>query len=224
MHASDNISSALNTSSMTNTSYISHTPHTSPTPHTSHESHTSHTSHKSHTSHTSRTSHIFHTNSTHQPHRQTTTKPAFAIPTLPCFLNNELLALARNSDNAALFCPFFLEYQSQIILPTYLTQFGRPQIRSACSCFDAGNTAGPSTASTVSSETDLVSTSTAPSSSTVLTSSKLSVSTAGGSVTQGNRSSSASIHPRGRFAVILVFVLVIVPRMALLKGVYAQCG
>lgn len=148
------------TSQTFDASYTSHTPHTSQTSHTSYTHHTSQTSHTPHTHHTS-THHI--TVRTPSP-----TTPAFAVATFPCFLDNELGALKNIPEDAKLFCPLYLGYHSPILLPTYVSQFGRSQITSACSCFDAGDDAAGSTAPAVRSEADLVLISGASSSSTIV--------------------------------------------------------
>ena len=228
MHTSD-IPSTLNTS---HTLHQSHTSHTSYTSHTSHTSITSHTYHTTHTAHTSLTSHTSNTANKDHPKviLWTPTTPVFAVATLPCFRDNELRALENHSEDASRFCPVYHGYKSQTLLPTYLTQFGRPQIRSACSCFDIGHYAAERTASTVSTEADFVSTSMAPSSSTIesnnsssSSSSESSISTTSGSVLLVKTSNSASIPSPGRFAAILLLVLVIipllVPMMALLNDV-----
>lgn len=224
MHTSD-ISSIFNASHTIHPSQIPHKSHTSYTSHTSHISDTPHLSHTHHTSHASYTSSKSQT-STHHITPRTPTTPAFAVATLECLTDDELRALGSNSEDARLFCPLFLEYQSQIFLPTYVSQFGRSQIESACSCFDVGYGPGGGTAPTVSTEADLVSTSTALSSSAIAStslpsrsSSITSTSTAGGSAIQGNRSSSASFTSPGRFAIILLSVLVIFPVMAWLNDV-----
>ena len=209
--------------------------HTSDVPstfNTSHTSHTSHTSPTSQTSHTSHKSHISHTSSHKSKHHVTIltpTTPVFAVATLPCSRDDELHALENNSEDASLFCPVYLGYKSQILLPTYLTQFGRPQIRSACSCFDTGHYAGKKTASAVSTEADLLLTSMAPSTAIESTnpssssSSESSISTTSGSVILGKTSSSASFPSPGRCAAILllmfVMIPVVVPMMALLNDV-----
>lgn len=220
-------SNTFRTSHILHTSHtILHTSHTSQTSHTSHTSHTSRTSHPSYPSHTSQPSHTSTPHITLQTPSPTT--PAFAAVAFPCYLDSELRALWSNSEDASLFCPLYLDSQSQILLPTYVGQFGRPQIESACSCFDHGDKPAGSTAPTVRTEAEFVLTSTAPSSSTIVStshhsrpSSKPSTSTARGSVIQGNRSNSASNPPPGRFAVFLVSVLVIFLVVALLNDLIA---
>ena len=193
------------------------------------QSHTSHTSHTSHASHTSHTSHTSSHTSKHHVIISTPTTPVFAVATLPCYRDHELRALENNSEDASLFCPVYLGYKSQILLPTYLTQFGRPQIRSACSCFDTGLYSGKKTASTVRTEADLLLTSIASSSAIEPTgpssssSSESSIITTSGSVSLGKTSSSASFLSPSRCAAILLLILVmipvVVPMMALLNDV-----
>ena len=199
--------------------------HTSCTSLTSHTSYTSHTSQTSLIHHTSRTSHIHHTHHT-TARTPSPTKPAFAIVTRPCILDTELGTLQNNAEDAQLFCPLYLGYHSPILLPTYVSHFGRSQITSACSCFDAGHNAAGSTTPPAKTEADLAVSSGAPSSSTIVSgshssrpSSSPSTSTAGGSVVRGNRSSSASTPWSGHFAVTLVSILVISSVTALFKGV-----
>ena len=200
----------MSTSQTSPTSHISHAPDTT------HTSHTTHTVHTSHTSQTSRTSHEM----THQTTPQTTTTPAFAVATVPCYQDNELRALESHSQDVSRVCSIYIRNHADSNLPNYLSQFGRSQMKSACSCFD-----GKSTATPVKTEADFELTSSASTSSASASaghsskpSSKPSTSTARGSVVQGNKSNCASIPSPGRFAVTLVSVLVISSVVALLNG------
>ena len=201
------------------TSHISHTSHTSHTSPTSPTFHTSHKSHKSHKSHTS-THHI-------TVPKPSPTTPAFAVATPQCTEDNEPRALMKNSENAAAFCPLYLGSQSHVsILPIYVSHFGRPQVKSACSCFEAGSSAVRSAAQIMETEAELTLTIKAPSSRTTVVSrdssapsSKTKTSAAGESVTEGKRASPASIPSPGRFAVIMVSVLVIFSGLAVLNGI-----
>ena len=198
------------------TSHISHTSHKSPTSPASPASHTSHTSHKSHTS----THHI--TVPTTSP-----TTPAFAVATPQCTEDNKLRALITNSEDASTFCPLYLGSQSHVsVLPIYVSHFGRPQIKSACSCFEAGSSAVRSGAQIMKTEAGSTLTIKTPSSRTTeisgdssAPSSKPSTSAARESMTEGKRTSPASVPSPSRFAVIAVSVLVIFPGLALLNGV-----
>ena len=165
-------------------------------------------------SHTSHTSHLPHKAHTSRHHTIPPTTPAFAVATLSCFIDNELRALESNSKDALSFCPFYLEHRIHEHLPIYVSHFGRPQIKSACSCFDGGNNAVRSRAPTVRTEAESTLQSTAPSSSTTTSSSHSSrppSKTSSNAAVQRNRSS--------RFAANLVSVLVIAQLMALLNGV-----
>ena len=201
------------------TSHISHTSHTSPTSPASPAFNTSHISHTSLKSHTS----------THHITVQTTspTTPAFAVATPQCTQDNKLRALITNSEDASTFCPLYLGSQSHVsVLPIYVSHFGRPQIKSACSCFEAGSSAVRSAAQIIKTEAELTLTIKTPSSTTTVSSRDFSApsseprtSAAGESVTEGKRTSPASVPSPSRFAVIVVSVLVIFPGLAVLNGV-----
>ena len=212
--------------------YTSYTSVSLQTPETFHNSHTSHMSHTSPTSstspaspasptaHTSHTSHKSHT-STHHITVPTTspTTPAFAVATPQCTEDNKLRALVTNSEDASTFCPLYLGSQFHVsILPIYVSHFGRPQIKSACSCFEAGSSAVRSAAQIMKTEAELTLTIKAPLSRTTISSrdssapaSKPRTSAARESMTEGKRTSPASVPSPSRFAVIVVSVLVIFP-------------
>ena len=202
------------TSNISDTSYMSHTSPTSPA------FSASPTTHTSRTSHTSSTHHI--TTSTKSP-----TTPAFAVATPQCTEDNKLHALITNSEDASTFCPLYLGSQFHVsVLPIYVSHFGRPQIKSACSCFEAGSSAVRSAAQIMKTEAESTLTIKAPSSSTTVSSrdssapsSKPTTSAARESMTEGKRTNSASIPSPSRFAVIVVSVLVIFPGLAVLNGV-----
>lgn len=205
----------MSTSYTSPTSHTSLTSYTTLTSHTSHTTPTSHTSHIIRTSHTTLTSHTSH-KTTHHTTPSTQTTPAFAVAAPPCFQDNELRALESHSHDASLFCTIYLRHPFSS-LPTYVSQFGRPEIKSACSCFDAGDDVAGSRVTTVKTETDFDLIAAASTSSTSVlgdhfsrASSKPSTSTA--------RSSSAPVPLPGRFAVALVSMLVVSSAGALLIG------
>lgn len=53
---------------------------------------------------------------------------------LGCYEDNELRALARFSDSAAVFCPTFTLTPTGT-LPDYISVFPTPSVESACACF-----------------------------------------------------------------------------------------
>ncbi|KAM0805276.1 hypothetical protein BDR22DRAFT_817244 [Usnea florida] len=192
------------------------TPETSKISPTSFRSHTSHTSHKSHTSHTS-------THRITAPTKSPTT-PAFAVAT-QCTEDNKLHALITNLEDASTFCPLYLGAQSHVsVLPIYVSHFGRSQIKSACSCFEAGSSSVRSAAQIMKTEAELTLTIKPPSSRTTVSSrvssaSSSKLSAARESMTEGKKTSPASVPSPSRFAVIVVSVLVIFPGLAVLNGV-----
>ncbi|KAI9886872.1 MAG: hypothetical protein M1823_001308 [Watsoniomyces obsoletus] len=95
----------------------------------------------------------------------TVISPVTVLPT-QCNLDDVLLALSFNAPDASTFCPNFLA-TSTVAIPSYVTRFGTPSIRSACSCFQTSastpTTIGPLTSITpITSPTGLVTPPTAP--------------------------------------------------------------
>ena len=213
---------APGTSNISHTSYMSPISPTSPASPASPASSASHTAHTAHTSHTSHTSTHHITAPTKNP-----TTAAFAVATPQCTEDNKLHALITNSEDASTFCPLYLGSQFHVsVLPLYVSHFGRPQIKSACSCFEAGSSAVKSAAQIMKTEAELTLTIKAPSSRTTVSSgdssapsSKARTSAARESMTEGKRTSPATVPSPSRFTVIVVSVLVIFPGLAILNCV-----